>query len=670
MQRLAEEISRHNRLYHDLDQPEISDAEYDQLVAELMRLESAYPDWVPSDSPLQRVGSGPSGPLASVRFEQPVLSLGNLHDSQELVDFDGRLRHLLGHTDPPAYTAELKIDGLTIIVDYQDGHLVRAATRGDGLVGEDVTANVRQIHQVPTRLQTAVSGQFRGEVYMSRSVFASLNQSRAAAGLPVFANPRNAAAGSLRQLDPAITASRQVSAFFYEIRALDGHPMPSGQFQALGWLRAWGMPVAPHSRRCGSLTEVLAYIAGWEDPQARAALDFEIDGLVIKLDSTAEQRLAGATQKAPRWAMAFKFAPEEVLTRVRAITISVGRTGVLTPTAELEPVRLAGTLVSRASLHNADILDERDVRVGDTVYVRKAGEIIPEVVRVERSLRPAETVRFAFPGQCPVCGADVVRLPGESAYRCTGGMRCPAQIRQSLIHFASRGAMDIEGLGEKTVDLLLAQQLVGSVDDLYRLTADQLGGLPRFGELSAANLLRSIEQSKGRPLSRVLYGLGIRYVGEKVAQVLARYFGSMDAVMAASRERLREIPEVGERIADSLARFFEQPANRAAISALNRLGVNLIEPADEAARGGDGPLAGLSGVVTGTLARMSRKQIEEFVRAQGGDLTSSVSSRTDFVVAGQKAGSKLDKARQLGIRVLSEEEFFDWIAKGETGMAR
>lgn len=664
IRRLRETIRRHNRLYYEEDRPEITDAEYDQLVNELARLEAEFPEWQDPSSPTQTVGGDVAPEFSTVVFTKPVLSLTNIHSLDEFDDFSRRLQEWVGG-DALAFTAELKIDGLSVILDYQKGQLVRAATRGNGEQGEDVTANVRQIAAIPQTLKVPITGQFRGEVYMPLPVFRALNQKREEDGLPRFANPRNAAAGSLRQLDPAITRSRRLSAWIYEIRELSEGPVIERQSEALTRLAEWGFPVEPHWTRCETRAEVEAFVAHWQ--AHRDELDFDIDGLVLKLDRIDWQERIGNTQKAPRWAVAYKFPPEEALTVVKAIVLSVGRTGVLTPTAELEPVWLAGTRVSRASLHNEDIIRTLDVRVGDHVYVRKAGEIIPEVVRVERTLRPADTVPFRFPRHCPACGAEVVRLPDEAAHRCTGGLTCPAQLRERLIHFASRGAMDIEGLGEKTVDLLLEHGRIRSVPDIYALTLDDLLSLPRFQHTSAQKLLDAIAQSRQRPLSRLLFALGIRFVGEKAAQVLARHFGHLDRVVAATREELLAVPDVGERTAESILAFFREPHNQAVIHRLRELGVNFEEPIDQ---GAERPWTGQTFVLTGTLSQLSRKAAEERIVALGGTVTGQVSQKTNWVVVGEKPGSKFVRAQQLGIPILTEQEFLQWLANPDAEWAK
>ncbi len=654
--RLRQEIARHNRLYHEEDQPEISDAAYDQLVQELVRLEEQFPQLQAELSPVGQVGGRPNKGLGTVAFDRPVLSLGNLHDSQEVEDFYRKTAEALG-TKELSLCAELKIDGLSIVVTYVEGILTLGATRGDGIQGEDVTANLAMIASIPPQLKEPVSVELRGEVYMPRSTFSRLNQERMAQGQALFANPRNAAAGSLRQLDPTVTGKRHLAAFFYEIRQGTEELGIIRQSQALQTMDQWGLPVESHWSLCENLQDVYAYIEHWE--RSRRDLDFDTDGLVLKVENLAVHEVLGHTQKAPRWAMAYKFPPEEVLTQIREIMVSVGRTGVLTPTALLDPVLVSGTTVSRASLHNWDIIAERDVRIGDFVYVRKAGEIIPEVVRVELSLREEGLAPYLPPSRCPQCGSAVVRMDGESAYRCTGGMGCPAQLRESIIHFASRDAMDIDGLGEKTVDVLLDQELIHTVADIYRLRQEDLLKLPRFGEVLAGNLLAGIAQSRHRSLSRLLYGLGIRFVGERVAAILAQHFGSMDHLLEASPEQLRSIPDIGDRIAKSVADFLAQPVNRQVIAELKELGINSQETTSTAT---EGPLLNRSVVLTGTFLHWTRKQAEQMVVALGGRVVSSVSSKTSLVIYGADPGSKLTKAQGLQLNIMNEQEFLEWLA--------
>lgn len=659
IERLRQEIGRHNRLYYEDNLAEISDGAYDQLVAELAHLEHEYPRLKRENSPTNSVGGRPSNALKSVIFDKPVLSLGNLHNHDELREFYHRTAELIDQ-DHPQFCAELKIDGLSVVVNYESGRLIRGATRGDGHQGEDVTANLMAIEGIPQILTHPVTVELRGEVYMGRHVLDALNQRRSQAGQALFANPRNAAAGSLRQLDAEVTRERHLSAFFYEIRDGVQTLNITSQSQALQALTEWGLPVESHWSLAQSLDDLAHFIGYWETE--RHTLPFDTDGLVLKLDDLRIHQRLGQTQKAPRWAMAFKFPPEEVLTEILDIVVSVGRTGVLTPTALLKPVRIAGTTVGRASLHNWDIIGERDIRIGDFVFVRKAGEIIPEVVRVEFALRPEGTVPFGPPVECPECGSDVIRLLGESAYRCTGGMGCPAQLRESVIHFASRDAMDIDGLGEKTVDLLLEHQLIQTVADLYHLTGEDLRVLPRFGQVLSDKLIAGIEASRHRSLARLLFGLGIRFVGARVASLLASYFGDLESLMNASSHDLEEVPDIGERIAASVVEFMEQPVNRQVLSTLVKVGVNVVERVSPAVESG-GPLLGKTLVLTGTFEHWNRREAEAFVANLGGHVATSVSKQTAVVVLGEKPGeSKLAKARLLDVKMMREQEFLDWVA--------
>jgi DNA ligase (NAD+) len=647
---LREEIRRHEHLYYVEDAPEIPDDAFDALMRELRRLEEAHPELVTPDSPTQRVGGGLSPSFAPVLHPEPLLSLDNCFSPEEFREFDARVRRQLGGEDV-AYVVELKIDGLSVALTYEDGRLAVGATRGDGATGEDVTPNLRAVRSVPLALRSPSPGRLtvRGEVFLPRSAFARLNEEELAAGRRAFANPRNAAAGSVRQTDPAITASRRLDAFFYALLT----PGPATQWETLRRLAEWGFKVNPHGRLCRDAEEALAYIESWR--HRRQELDYATDGLVVKVDSVGQQRRLGSTSKAPRWAVAYKFPAETARTRVRRLWASVGRTGVLTPMADLDPVALAGTTVSRASLHNADHVREKDVRDGDWVWVRKAGEVIPEVVEVDRSARTGAERPFAMPDRCPACGAEVVRLPGEAAHRCTNP-NCPAQVEGTLEHFASRAAMDIEGLGPQLVARLLERGLVRDPADLYFLRREDLVGLERLGERSADNLLRGIEASKSRPLDRLLVGLGIRFVGERVAEVLAGRFGSLDRLAAATEEELRSVPEVGEKIAASVAAFFRLPQTRELIAKLERAGVNM-EAGGERPPIGLRNFSGMTVVFTGTLETMTRAEAEGVVRAQGGRPGSGVSARTHLVVAGPGAGSKLERARRLGLRVVDEQEF-------------
>jgi DNA ligase (NAD+) len=654
--------------------PDVEDATYDAWMRELRALEEDHPALAAPDSPTRRVAGEPSPRFPPVPHEVALLSLDNAFGTDELRQWDARVRRHLGGA-PSAYVCELKIDGLSVALTYEDGRFVRGATRGDGAVGEDVTPNLRAVEGLPVRLKGAVPPKLavRGEVYLPRSAFAALNAAQAAAGEPPFANPRNAGAGSLRAKDPSVTARRGLRLWCYQV--LVGPDLD--QWDALGSLEAWGFPVNPERRRCADVDAAAAWCEQWR--QRREALDYATDGAVVKVDRAAAQRRLGATGRAPRWAVAFKFPAEAARTRVRDIWVSVGRSGVLTPVAELEPVAVGGVTVSRASLHNADYVEAKDVRRGDTVAVRRAGEVIPEVVEVDHASRQGDPLPFRMPAECPACGAPVQRAEGEAAHRCVNPT-CPAQVLGLLIHFGSRGAMDVEGLGERTARLLLESGLVRDPADLYALTAEQLAALPRMGERSAANLVRAIAASRDRPLWRLLVALGIRFVGERVAQVLARRFLDVDALAAASAAQLEEVPEIGPRIAAALQAHFADPDNRRLLRRLREAGVRTADPAPDPpgdpspapppADGGAGlqgataeeaapPLAGKTLVLTGTLLGWTREEARAVIEAAGGRVTGSVSARTDFVVAGEHAGSKLDKARALGVRVVDEDGLRD-----------
>lgn len=655
VRQLREQIAYHDYRYYVLDAPEISDAEYDALMRELKELEARYPQLVTPDSPTQRVGGAARPEFGTVRHRTPMLSLDNVYSVEELRAWAARLARLLPG-EPLTFVAELKIDGLAISLEYEEGRFVRGATRGDGTVGEDVTANLRTIRSIPLRLRTdrPLRLDVRGEVYMVKSEFVRLNQERARRGEPLFANPRNAAAGSVRQLDPAVTASRPLDIFCYTLAHLEGMELPPTHWERLQLLRELGLRVNPHIRRCASLDEVVEYIEHWSS--RRHELDYETDGIVVKVDRIDQQERLGATAKSPRWAIAYKYPAEQAVTRVLAIDVNVGRTGALTPVAILEPVRLGGTTVSRAGLHNEDIIRKLDVRVGDWVKVQKAGEIIPEVVAVLKERRTGQEQPFRMPEACPVCGARVVRPEGEAVWRCVN-RQCRAQLVEGLIHFASRDAMDIEGLGPALVTQLVERELVHSPADLYRLDAAQLAGLERMGPKSAANVVRAIQASKGRGLARLLYALGIRHVGEGTARDLARHFGSIRAVMQASVEDLMKVPDVGEVVARSIREFFDEPANRRLVEELESLGVSTTQE-PEAAPPVASPFAGKRVVVTGTLSRYSRREVEALLASLGAQVSGSVSARTDYLVAGESPGSKLDKARALGVTVLDEATFY------------
>jgi len=650
LEELRREIHRHNWLYHTLDAPEISDAEFDALMRQLLELEEKFPELVTPDSPSQRVGGPLLEGFAQVVHPTPMLSLDNAFAPEDLRAFAQRLHRLLGVR--PTYVVEPKIDGLAVALEYQDGVFVRGATRGDGSVGEDITANLRTIRSLPLRLKEPVSIRVRGEAFMPIPAFEALNRLREEQGQPLFANPRNAAAGTLRQLDPRVAASRRLDLFVYGLEQAREHG--DSHWQVMNWLEELGFKVNPLRRRFGDIEEVIAYVEAWR--VKRAELPYAIDGMVIKVDDLELQERAGSTVKSPRWAMAWKFPAEQARTRILDITLNVGRTGAITPTAELEPVRLAGTTVSRASLHNEDYIRDKDIRIGDLVLVQKAGDIIPEIVAPLKDKRDGSERIWQPPDKCPACGSRSVRVEGEAVRRCPNP-GCPAQIRERVIHYASRGAMDIEGLGPAVVDALFKAGLIRDAADLYALRAEGVAQLERMGEKSAAKLIAAIEASKQRPLERLLFALGIRFVGAKAARLLAERFGSIDALQAAGIEELTAVPEIGEKIAQSVVRELADPDMRRLIQRLQQAGVNTVQPR----RAGGGPLAGKTFVLTGTLESMTRDEAKARIEELGGRVAGSVSARTDCVVAGAKAGSKLEKALQLGIQVLSEEEFLEII---------
>ncbi|MDN5347170.1 MAG: ligase [Clostridia bacterium] len=643
-------IEEHNYRYFVLDQPVISDQEYDALMRRLLELEAAYPELVTPDSPSQKVGGPPRPEFTTVRHRRPLLSLANAFSAAELRDFDRRVRELAGR--PVDYVVEPKIDGLSVALTYVNGIFTLGATRGDGEVGEDITANLKTVRALPLRLRQNIPHlEVRGEAYMPKAAFARLNSQREEAGEPLFANPRNAAAGSLRQLDPRVTASRNLSLFVYEVIYAEGRT-PDTQKEALDFLRELGLPVNPYRYYCRDIDEVIAIISDW-GPERREALEYEIDGLVIKVNDLKLHPLLGATAKSPRWAIAYKFPAEQAVTRVEDIILRVGRTGVLTPTAILAPVRLAGSTVSRATLHNEDIIREKDVRIGDMVVIQKAGDVIPEVVEVLKEHRRGDVREFRMPDHCPACGAAVIRPQGEAAHRCIGGLACPAQVMEGIIHFASRNAMDIRGLGPAIVAQLLEAGLIRDAADLYTLKVEDLLPLERFADQSAQNLVTAIEASKGRPLERLIFALGIRHVGERAARTLARHFGSLDALARASMEELTALPDIGPKIAASIQAFFAEPRNLKVLEKLKAAGVNMVA-GGSGAEGAPGPLAGKTFVLTGTLPTLTRQEAEELIMKAGGKVSSSVSRRTDYVVVGEKPGSKYEKARELGIAILDE----------------
>jgi DNA ligase (NAD+) len=660
---LRDRIRHHEERYYVLSDPEISDAEFDLLVRELGALERAHPELVTPDSPTQRVGGRPVEGFASVEHQAPMLSLDNCYDEEELAAFDDRLRRAIAGEGEAAasaeYVSELKIDGLSISLTYEDGILVRGVTRGDGLRGEDVTANVRTIRAIPLALGARVPGrlEIRGEVYLPRTAFDRLNREREDRDEPVFANPRNAAAGTMRNLDPSAVARRGLSAFVYQLLGPPGI-VPARHAETLGLLRSWGLPVEPHWRRCSGVAEVLAYCEHWKD--GRRSLPFDTDGVVVKLDDLALRDLAGATSKFPRWAIAFKFPAEQATTRLLRIEVNVGRTGAVTPYAVLEPVRLSGSTIQLATLHNEQEVARRDIRPGDYVLIEKGGEVIPKVVGPVLSRREAGVQPWVMPAGCPSCGTPLHRPDGEAVWRCVNSA-CPARFRRSLEHFASRRAMNIEGLGEALVDQVVTTGLVRDFADLYRLTADQVQALERMGKKSAENLLRQIDGSRSNDAWRLVYGLGIRYVGERVAQVLVGAFGSIEALEEASVDRLQAVDEIGPVVAASVREYFDEPRNRELVARLREAGVRTA--GEMAPTGGIGALAGKTFVLTGTLSAMGRDEAAAAVEALGGKVTGSVSRKTSYVVVGADPGSKLRKAQELGVEALDEPAFLRLVGR-------
>lgn len=648
---LRQWIEYHEHKYYEEDAPEITDQEFDQLMRELQRLEEAYPEVITPDSPTQRVGGAPIDAFQKVTHRVPMLSLDNAFDAGDLQAFDQRVRKLSGR-DELHYVVEPKIDGLTVVLTYENGLLVRGATRGDGEVGEDVTHNVRTIRSIPLQLTKPVSIEVRGEVYMNKTAFAKLNDRRELAGEALFANPRNAAAGSIRQLDPKIARERSLNYLAYDLIYLgDGGLMT--HTGVLDYLKELGFTVNSHYF-CPEIDEVIRKTEEWIEK--RHHLRFEIDGLVIKINDLALRNELGATAKSPRWAMAFKFPAQQKTTKVLSIEPSVGRTGVITPVANLEPVEVAGSVVSRATLHNEDELRRKDVRIGDTVVIQKAGDVIPEVVRVVLTERTGAEQEFVMPEQCPVCGAPVTREPGEAVHRCTNNLGCPAQIKEGIVHFVARDAMNLDGVGPSLIDQLLDKGLIKDVADLYYLKKDDLLGLERMGEKSAQNAMNAIEESKNRSLDRLIFALGIRHVGAGTARTLTEKYRSMDALMNTSVDELLTVDEIGPKSAESISQFFAESRNRELIAKLRQGGVRMEMP-EEPAIVAESNFAGKSFVFTGGLETLSRGEAQELVLRRGGKVSSSVSKKTDYVVYGKDPGSKFEKAQELNIPTLTEEEF-------------
>ena len=659
---LRRQINHHNYLYYVEAKPEISDKEFDKLLEELKKLEAEHPELITPDSPTQRVGGQPIEGFATVRHREPMLSIDNTYSADELREFDKRIKKLLGG-EAVTYVVELKIDGVAISLTYEAGLFTVGATRGDGVQGDDVTHNLKTINGLPLRLHTKSPPSLleaRGEVYMNREDLAKLNRERIAKNLEPFANPRNSTAGSLKLLDPRLAAKRHMRLFTYSLGACEGIEVKT-HLDGLALLRKFGFPVNPHIESFDSIDKVIAYCHSWSEK--RHELPYDTDGMVIKVNDYGHQRKLGMTSKAPRWVVAFKFQAEQGLTKLLDITLQVGKLGTLTPVAHLEPVKLAGTTVARASLHNADYIKTKDIRIGDMVVVEKAGEIIPYVVRSEPGARTGKEKVFHWPTKCPNCGSPVELDKNGTFYRCTG-KNCQAQVKKKLRAYASRSTMDIEGLGIEMINQLVDTGLVHNIPDLYRLTLDKLLELERVGEKSGQNLLDGIEASKKRGLARVLAGLAIQHVGVSVAELLAQEFGSIDALMKAPLERLSEITGIGPILAQSIYDYFQSEEGKKTIAELRHLGMKLTEDAKpKPAEIGGVDLTGKTFVVTGTLEHYSREEIESLIKQLGGKVTSSVSKNTDYVVAGEKAGSKLDKAKELGVKVLTEAEFDKLIGK-------
>ena len=651
---LRRTLRHHEHLYYVLDQPEISDAEYDELMHQLRALEELHPELVTPDSPTQRVGGKPREGFVKVPHSSAMLSLDNALNEVELRDFDRRVRQLLGGA-PFRYVAELKLDGLSMAVRYRGGYLHQAVTRGDGEVGEDVTENARTIRSLPLRVTDAPPEfEVRGEAIMNRRAFERLNLERDTQGLPRFANPRNAAAGSIRILEPAVTASRRLDYFAYFF-LVNGAPFHDSHWECLETLVRLGFKVDPHRGRCAHVDELFEFCRAWE--ARREELPHEIDGVVAKVDSAAQQRALGWTAKAPRWAIAYKYAPRQEKTVVENIGVQVGRTGTLTPVAHLKPVEVGGVTVSRATLHNEDEIRRLGLEIGDEVLIERSGDVIPRVVRV---VAPGETRRpFEMPKECPVCGGAVVREEGEVASRCIN-TNCPARLKESILHFAARGVMDIDGMGDVLVDQLVDRGLVSSVADIYQLTLEQLVDLERMAKKSSEKLLRNIDASRQQPLPRVLTALGIRFVGERTAELLAETFGSLDRIAAASQEELTAAQEVGPKVAESIYRFLRERRNQELVERLREAGLKFEH---RVARPKGGPLEGLTFVLTGTLPSMTREEAKARIEAAGGKVTGSVSKATSYVVAGEAAGSKLDKARALGIPVIDQDRLEEMLGQ-------
>ncbi|HLR42476.1 MAG TPA: NAD-dependent DNA ligase LigA [Pseudogracilibacillus sp.] len=659
MKTLIEKLNQYAHEYYVLDAPTIPDAEYDRLFHELLQLEEQFPELTDEHSPTKRVGAEPLANFEKVEHEVPMLSLGNAFDEGELRDFHRRVTTGL-HQENVTYVCELKIDGLAVSLLYEDGKFIRGATRGDGTIGENITSNLRTIRSVPLTIDERRTIEMRGEAFMPRSSFLALNEAREKEGEAIFANPRNAAAGSLRQLDPKIAASRNLDLFLFGYGAWEVDELTTHS-ERLEFLQRLGMKVNQSYKKCESIDEVIEYVDYWT--ANRQELPYEIDGIVIKVDDLADQERLGFTARTPRWAIAYKFPATEAVTKMTDVELSVGRTGVVTPTAILEPVFIDGSTVSRATLHNADQIKALDIRIGDTVILKKAGDIIPKVVRVIEEERTGDEVPYEMPTQCPACDSELVHLDEEVALRCMNPS-CPAQLREGLIHFSSRDAMNIDGLGEKVIEQLFREELVTSIDDLYRLKKEDLLPLERMGEKSASNLIKAIQASKENTLDKLVFGLGIRHIGAKAAQILAENFLTMEKLQAASYDELVAIDEIGEIMADAVVHYFAEENVQELIATLKDLGLRMDYDKQTEAVLDDSVFADKTVVLTGKLEKFTRREAKGFIEANGGKVTGSVSKNTDLVIAGEAAGSKYDRAVELEIEIWDEEKMDEEMKKG------
>lgn len=653
---LREEIEGHNYKYYVLDNPEISDYDYDMLMRELKKLEKEHPEYQDINSPTQRVGGNPLKEFNQIEHVVPMLSLQDVFSFEELKEWDTRVKTAVGTCE---YVVELKIDGLSAALLYENGELVQGVTRGDGRVGEDVTNNIRTIKSIPLKIKENAILEVRGEIYMPKAVFEKLNREREDMEQPLFANPRNAAAGSIRQLDSKITAERKLDIFIFNIQRYEGTDIRTHR-EGLDYLESLGFRVSPKRVVCSSIDEAIEVIKNFGD--TRGELPFEIDGVVIKVNDLALRDELGQTAKTPKWAVAYKFPAEQKKTKVLDIIVQVGRTGAITPTAVLQPVKVAGSTVSRATLHNEDYIKEKDIKIGDSVIIQKAGEIIPEVVGVVLEDRTGEEVEFKMPDKCPACGSITVREEGEAAVRCPN-MSCPAQLKRSIIHFASRDAMNIDGLGPQIISSLMDNNLVKDAADLYYLKFDDIVKLERMGKKSAQNLLDSIEKTKENDINRFIFALGIRFIGAKAARNIAKHFKSIDSIMNASYEELIEVEEIGDKMAESIVEFFKEEHNRALVEKFRTAGINFNIKEKESTA--EKIFEGKTFVLTGTLSQFTRKEAEEIIDSLGGKVSSSVSKKTSYLLAGEEAGSKLKKANDLGVEVISEQDFNAMIGRGE-----